>query len=190
MDWPKNKRLNYRSKVIRPPAALREDDFLDRCIRCGNCMKVCITNGLQPTLLQTGLTGIWTPQLVPEIGYCEYNCTLCGNVCPTGAIEKLSLSQKKKTRLGLAQIDHSLCLPWAYKTECLVCQEHCPVADKAIKLEDEKISDRIIQKPVVDKFLCVGCGICQNKCPVRPDRAIKVYPLGQGDSFDSYSRFF
>lgn len=158
--------------VIRPPAALEEDEFVNRCIRCGNCMKVCITNGLQPVSWQAGIEGIWTPQLVPEIGYCEYRCTLCGNTCPTGAIPKISLPQKLKTRLGTARIDRALCIPWARLTQCIVCEEHCPVADKAIKLERDSRTGTL--KPIVNEELCVGCGICQYKCPVRPVRAIRV----------------
>ena len=162
--------------VIRPPAALKEPEFLNRCVRCGNCMKVCITNGLQPVFLQSGLGGIWTPNLLPEIGYCEYQCTLCGNTCPTGAIPRLTLEEKKRTRLGLAYIDQDLCIPWAYGKQCIVCQEHCPVADKAIKITVEIVDGREVYKPYIDKDLCVGCGICQNKCPVRPVRAIHVLP--------------
>lgn len=174
---PKFKKFIPGLDLIRPPAALKEDEFLDRCIRCGNCMKVCITNGLQPVLFQSGFTGIWTPQLVPEIGYCEYQCTLCGNVCPTRAIPRLSVDQKKKVRLGLAKINRSICLPWAKKQECIVCEEHCPVPQKAIKLEEESIEGKTIFKPYVEPSLCIGCGICQNKCPVRPTRAIKVSAL-------------
>ena len=162
------------NNVIRPPGVQREGRFLDRCIRCGNCMKVCITNGLQPTLLQSGISGIWTPQLMPEVGYCEYQCTLCGNVCPTGAIPKLTLSEKKRASLGSAVVDRSICLPWSKGSECLVCEEHCPVADKAIKKEKISAGDKALYGPRVDLSLCVGCGICQNKCPVRPNRAIKV----------------
>lgn len=170
-------RKKMRQSVIRPPAALKEEEFLDRCIRCGNCMKVCITNGLQPVLFQAGLSGIWTPQLVPEIGYCEYHCTLCGNVCPTGAIPRLSLEEKKKARLGLAKIDRSICLPWKENKECLVCEEHCPVSDKAIKLKKIKLRNKIIQRPYMNLSLCIGCAICQTKCPTRPKRAIVVYPV-------------
>ena len=162
--------------VIRPPRALKEEDFLDRCIRCGNCMKVCITNGLQPVILESGIGGIWTPQLIPEIGYCEYKCTLCGKVCPTGAIPSLSLEQKKKTRLGLAEIDLSICLPWAENKECIVCEEHCPVSDKAIKLKSHNTGSQTVLRPYVNFDLCIGCGICQKKCPTRPVRAIKVFP--------------
>ncbi len=163
--------------VIRPPGVQGEGRFLDRCIRCGNCMKVCITNGLQPTLLQSGISGIWTPQLMPEIGYCEYQCTLCGNVCPTGAIPKLTLSQKKRAILGLAVVDRSICLPWSKGSECLVCEEHCPVANKAIKKEKVSTGDKTLYGPRVENSSCIGCGICQHKCPVRPRRAIRVRPI-------------
>ena len=172
----KRNETKVTGNVIRPPAALREEDFLNRCIRCGNCMKVCITNGLQPVLFQTGLEGIWTPQLVPEIGYCEYQCTLCGSTCPTGAIPPLSIDKKRLVRLGLAEIDRSICIPWAEGKQCIVCEEHCPVAQKAIKLESDTIGGSNVLKPYIDENLCIGCGICQNKCPVRPVRAVRVYP--------------
>jgi ferredoxin len=141
-------------------------------------MKVCPTNGLQPTMLETGVEGIWTPHLVPEIGQCEYSCTLCGNVCPTGAITKITPKQKETVKLGTAKVDRSICIAWAYNQECLVCEEHCPISDKAIKIVEEVVMGNVVKKPVVDPNLCVGCGICQNKCPVRPVRAIKVSPKG------------
>jgi MauM/NapG family ferredoxin protein len=175
--FPFNSQMPARQKVIRPPAALKEEEFLNRCIRCGNCMKVCITNGLQPALLQAGLSGIWTPHLVPEIGYCEYRCTLCGNVCPTQAIPKLTVEEKVRTRLGLAKIDRKTCIPWKKKKNCIVCEEHCPIPNKAIKLKKFKIGDKIVLRPYINQDLCTGCAICQTKCPVRPDRAIKVYPV-------------
>ncbi len=162
-------------RVIRPPASLKEGEFLDRCIRCGNCMKVCITNGLQPCLFESGAEGIWTPQLVPEIGYCEHRCTLCGHVCPTGAIKPLTEEEKILTKIGTAVIDRGICLPWAEGKECLVCEEHCPVATKAIKLDQGPAGGPA--RPYVDPALCVGCGICQTKCPVRPARAIRVTPV-------------
>ncbi|MFH1092549.1 MAG: 4Fe-4S binding protein [Candidatus Omnitrophota bacterium] len=167
----------YRDIIIRPPASLKEDEFLNRCVRCGNCMKVCITNGLQPIMFEAGIAGIWTPQLVPEIGYCEYKCTLCGQVCPTGAIKKINIAQKLKTRLGIGVIDRNICLPWVKKRECIVCEEFCPVKKKAIKLKKEKIDGQLVLRPYVDAELCIGCGVCQTKCPVRPVRAIKMLPI-------------
>ena len=139
-------------------------------------MRVCPTNGLQPVMFESGFSGIWTPHLVPEIGYCEYNCNSCGNVCPTGAIPKLPLARKKEQKLGLAYIDKDICLVWSQAKECIVCEEHCPVSTKAIKTYEEIIGGKKIKKPYVDASLCVGCGICQNKCPTRPARAIYVNP--------------
>lgn len=167
---------DVKKKLIRPPGVTNEREFLNKCIRCGNCMKVCPTNGLQPVIFESGLAGIWAPHLVPEIGYCEYNCNLCGNVCPPNAIPKLNLVQKKEQRLGLANIDKNICLPWSQNKECIVCEEHCPVSTKAIKTYDEIFDGRKIKKPYVDASLCIGCGICQNKCPTMPFRAIRVLP--------------
>ena len=82
-------------KLIRPPGSLGERQFLAKCVKCGECMKVCITNGLQPAFLEAGIEGIWSPVVVPRIGYCEYRCTLCGQVCPTGAIKKSEQKEKK-----------------------------------------------------------------------------------------------
>lgn len=162
--------------IIRPPGALAEKEFVNVCVRCGNCMKVCPTNGLQPIMMDLGFEGLWTPQLVPEIGYCEYNCNLCGNVCPTGAITKIDVNKKKATKIGLAVIDKSICIPWSQNKNCIVCEEHCPVSDKAIKAIEDSSSGIKLLKPCVDKDLCIGCGICQNKCPVSPQKAIKVNP--------------
>lgn len=164
------------AKLIRPPGVASEDEFINACVRCGNCMKVCLTNGLQPSVLESGAAGIWTPHLVPEIGYCEYNCALCGEVCPTSAIPRLSLEDKQSKKMGVAKVDPSMCLAWTINKDCLVCEEHCPVADKAIKIRHDNVDGREIKRPVVDPERCIGCGICQNKCPARPLRGIRVTP--------------
>ena len=169
--------IRRQRSVIRPPAALEEEEFINRCIRCGNCMKVCPTNGLQPVSFQSGFQGVWTPQLVPEIGYCEYNCTLCGKTCPTGAIRSLSLAEKHAANLGLAKVDRSLCIAWTGNRQCMVCEEHCPTPDKAIKLKRDTVKGKEVLRPLVDGNLCVGCGICQTKCPTSPIRAIRVIPF-------------
>jgi len=166
--------------AIRPPGAEPEQKFLAQCIRCGDCMRVCPTNGLQPSFMETGPGGIWTPRLVPEIGYCQYDCALCGSVCPTGAIRKLSIEEKKNTRIGTAEIDRSKCFAWAHETECGICEKYCPVIKNAIELEKTAVNGRIIPRPHVNISRCIGCGICQSKCPARPVRAIKVTPSKTG----------
>jgi len=173
--------------LLRPPGALEEKEFLARCVKCGECMKVCTTNGLQPTLLEAGLEGIWSPALVPRIGYCEYRCTLCGQVCPTGAIKKLPLREKVKVKIGLAMIEKGRCLPWAHATPCIMCEEVCPTPKKAIWLEKAQVRDRkgkviTLQQPRVDLELCIGCGICEAKCPVLGRPAIYVSNVGESRS--------
>ncbi|HEX7484670.1 MAG TPA: 4Fe-4S binding protein [Vicinamibacterales bacterium] len=88
------------SRLIRPPGALDELHFLERCIRCGECMKVCPNNALHPTFMEGGLEAIWTPVLVPRVGYCEPNCVLCSQVCPTGAIWEITEAEKLGRPLG------------------------------------------------------------------------------------------
>jgi MauM/NapG family ferredoxin protein len=174
----------YNPSLIRPPGALPEREFLQRCIACGLCMKVCPTNGLHPTLLQAGLDGLWTPQLIPQIGYCEQECNLCGQVCPTGAIEPLTVEEKKKVKIGLATIDTNRCLPYAYQRECIICEEHCPVATKAIYFIEKEIqlrdgTTRVLKQPRVDPDLCTGCGICEAKCVFKDLPAIRVTSAGE-----------
>ncbi|MDW7979152.1 MAG: 4Fe-4S binding protein [Verrucomicrobiales bacterium] len=134
---------NWPAVLVRPPGALEESEFLDRCIKCGQCMRVCPTNVVQPALLEAGLEGLWTPILNFRIGTsgCQLTCVACSNVCPTGALRPLSLEERLGVgqfeaagpiRLGTAFIDRGRCLPWAMDAPCLVCQENCPVSPKAI----------------------------------------------------------
>jgi ferredoxin len=169
-----------RIGVLRPPGARPEAEFVDRCIRCGNCMKVCLTNGLQPVLFEAGARGMWTPRLVPAIGNCAYNCNQCGLVCPVSAIEPLPLERKQEFRIGEARVNREICLPWAKGRQCLVCEEHCPVPDKAIKRERIPGRRDGLCGPRVEDRLCIGCGLCENKCPLRPRRAIEVRPPAGG----------
>ncbi len=174
-------------KLIRPPGALPEERFVKTCVKCGECMKVCLTNGLQPTFAEAGLEGMWTPVLVPVLGYCEYNCNLCSQVCPTGAIRRISVEEKQEIRIGLALFDKNRCIPYALGRNCIVCEEHCPTPEKAITFVEEEAADEngepfILKKPVVDPELCIGCGICENKCPVVDIPAIRVTSINESRS--------
>jgi MauM/NapG family ferredoxin protein len=164
--------------LLRPPGAVAEDEFLSRCIRCGECMKVCIGQALHPALFEAGAVGLWSPLLVPRIGYCEYNCTLCGQVCPTGAIRPLAVAEKRKIVIGIAVFDKDRCLPFARGEECLVCEEHCPTGDKAIVFDEKEVlvNSEIVQvkMPRIVRNLCIGCGICETRCPVDGASAIRV----------------
>ncbi|MCL2791222.1 MAG: 4Fe-4S binding protein [Desulfobulbus sp.] len=170
--------------LIRPPGALAESDFLKLCLRCGECMKVCIGNALHATWLDAGLEGIFTPRLIGRLGYCEYNCTLCGQVCPSGAIRKLDKNAKQGIVIGRAHFDKNRCLPYASGTPCIVCEEHCPTPDKAIKFREATVNDNngaqvVVRQPYVVDRLCIGCGICENKCPIDGEAAIRVTSAGE-----------
>jgi MauM/NapG family ferredoxin protein len=178
----------HEAGLIRPPGSVAEKDFLEKCVRCGECMKVCPTNVVQPVMLEAGLEGLWTPILKPELGYCEYKCNMCTQVCPTDAIAKMTLAEKQKVKIGLAHVDRSRCLPWAYAKACQVCYEQCPLPEKAIKLEDTKVTtmkgtEIAMKQPRVNAELCIGCGICENKCPVPDQAAIRVTSVGETRNF-------
>jgi MauM/NapG family ferredoxin protein len=170
--------------LIRPPGALAEQEFLDRCVRCGECMKVCIGNALHAAWLEAGLEGVFTPRLIGRIGYCEYNCTLCGQVCPTGALRRLSKGEKQAVVIGRAHFDKNRCLPYVSGTPCIVCEEHCPTPDKAIKFREVEVEnsrgERVrVRQPYVVERLCIGCGICENKCPLSGAAAVVVTSAGE-----------
>jgi MauM/NapG family ferredoxin protein len=162
-------------RLLRPPGVDDEAQFLSLCLRCSLCMDVCPTSGLQPALFEAGLEGIWTPHLVPRLGYCDYGCNACGQICPSNAIPQLDLEDKRQAVIGLASVDRNRCLPWAYGTPCIVCEEMCPVPDKAIELEHEQVGDVELQKPYVVADLCIGCGICEEHCPLAGEAGIRVY---------------
>ncbi|MEX0325845.1 MAG: 4Fe-4S dicluster domain-containing protein [Puniceicoccaceae bacterium] len=184
---------NFNKKVIRPPGSVAEEGFLERCIKCDQCIRVCPTNVLQPTVMEAGLEGFWTPILNMKVGYCELNCTLCGQVCPTGAIQRISIEEKNgrgqfaeqgPVKIGTAFYDHGRCLPWAMETPCVVCEEVCPTSPKAIYSHEVTIRKRdggsmTVRRPYVDPSLCIGCGICEHECPVKDHAAIRVTAIGE-----------
>jgi len=181
---PQSRRSTYHPRLIRPPGARPERDFLQRCTACGLCMKICPTGGLQPAVTEAGLEGLWTPRLAPQIGYCDYNCTLCGQVCPTQAIEALTVDAKHEIKIGLACFDKSRCIPYAYARDCIVCEEHCPVPDKAIYVVNVEVVDhdgnrKTIGQPQVDPDRCTGCGICENVCPYKEHPGIRVFSASE-----------
>ncbi len=198
-DWPDR---NYNPKVIRPPGSVDEREFLERCIRCAECMKVCPNNALHPASLEAGIEGLWTPILIPRVGYCEFSCVLCGQVCPTGAIQKVSEQAKmgigqNPIRVGTAMYDRGRCLPWAMATPCIVCEEFCPTSPKAIWTEEVLVPARPpeaasaaaaelpqvrVKRPHVDPQLCVGCGACEKVCPVVDQPAVYVTSAGESRS--------
>jgi polyferredoxin len=189
--------VEKNESLIRPPGAVDESEFLARCVRCGECMKVCPNNALHPAFSQAGLEGIWTPVVVPRVGYCEPSCVLCSQVCPTGAIWDITPKSKgwsagtssaaQPIRLGTAFYDRGRCLPWAMATDCIVCEEWCPVSPKAIYLQSAEVTDasgisKQVKQPYVDPARCVGCGACEYACPLADRPAVYVTSIGESRS--------
>ncbi len=159
--------------IIRPPGALPEKDFLSSCIRCGECMRACLTNTIQPSLFESGLEGLWTPKLLMRYAACEQNCNICGKVCPTHALRKLSMKEKKHARIGTAVLLRDRCLVWRQDKLCLICDEQCPYNAIIFKTVDG------MRRPYVVEDKCNGCGNCELKCPIEGQAAIIVSPLGE-----------
>ncbi|MFH0982265.1 MAG: 4Fe-4S dicluster domain-containing protein [Planctomycetota bacterium] len=139
---------DFSTKVIRPPGSCEEQEFLERCIKCDQCIRVCPTNVLQPAAFEGGLEAVWTPVMNFRMGFCQLQCTACGHVCPTGAIQRLTVEEKMglatfadrgPVKLGTAHYDFGRCLPWSKNIPCVVCEEVCPVSPKAIHSEYKQL---------------------------------------------------
>jgi ferredoxin len=151
-------------RPIRPPGSVPEQDFLQMCIRCGECYKACPNDVLHPIGFQQGLEGLWTPHVVANWAGCESSCNACGQVCPTGAIRALPL----------AEINLQTCLPYAGKEACQLCVDECHHAGyHAIEFtrvhteidgDGNPVEDSGYLAPVVLADKCVGCGLCQTRC--------------------------
>jgi polyferredoxin len=193
-------RIQRNVFLIRPPGSRVELDFLSTCARCGQCLKVCPTNVLQPAVFEAGIEGMFTPSMDFRRGYCEWNCNECGKVCPTQAIRKLELPKKQQTVIGRAYIDRNTCIPWSEGRDCLVCEELCPVPKKAVIFAagsaiaqggrtDPGVAapgadgqDQEVKLPYVAPELCIGCGICQYNCPLPDQAAIVVRTVQESDA--------
>ena len=162
------------SYPVRPPGSMPEVRFRRQCVRCGECLKVCPGNVLHPAGLEFGIDGIWTPTVTADVSGCKPFCNNCGQVCPTGAIRKLPLDEKRAARLGLAELDIKTCLPHCKRDQCGWCFEECAAAGynaiEYVRIDIQydnggrPIADSGFLAPVVLKEKCIGCGLCQARC--------------------------
>lgn len=155
-----------------PPGAVSLQHFTANCTGCNLCVSKCPPRIIKPGSFVYGLNGILEPELDYTNGYCQYDCKICSEVCPTNAITPVTLSGKKLIQIGTVQFRHTKCVVVTNGTDCGACAEHCPTG--AVSMVDYKNNLRI---PHTDTAICIGCGACFHMCPVRPERAIIVEPL-------------
>lgn len=150
-----------QKKILRPPGAASPGQFEWLCVRCGNCIRACPYAILHNDLGQSGPTGILTPVLTFNNDYCRTDCVACGQACPSGALQPLTVQQKRSTRIGLATVNLDTC-DMAKGGDCRRCIQECPYHAIEPAGDDFDPFPRVLPSP------CTGCGACQRVCPVTP----------------------
>ncbi|MCY3021773.1 MAG: 4Fe-4S binding protein [Planctomycetota bacterium] len=164
------RKLVARSRPLRPPGAAGEQTFTGLCVRCGNCARACPAKIIHHDMGASGVAGFMAPVVRFENDYCREDCNACGQVCPSGAVARLSLARKRACVMGLATVDLDTCL-MANGRDCSACITQCPYDAVARQDADDGFSSF----PIVDRRKCTGCGACEVACPVRPLRAVVVH---------------
>jgi ferredoxin len=154
---------------VAPPGAISHEHLSRHCTSCHLCISKCPSRVLKPAFMEYGLAGMMQPVARYNRGFCNYNCTVCGEVCPNGAILPLTTEQKQMTSIGRVVFVEELCIVISNGTSCGACSEHCPT--QAVTMVPRAGG---LTSPRVDASICVGCGGCEYICPVRPARAIYV----------------
>ena len=167
--------------LLRPPGVVSETRFLEQCLRCLQCVRSCPTGIIKATGLEGGWSSLFTPHLSFGPEGCEYNCQVCQQVCPNHAIPLQRLREKQLTAIGIARLSQEHCVVYRDGINCLVYEEFCPVLDKAIAFSPLRVRQGgqtlLLNQPRVIDSRCIGCGICEAKCPADPV-AIRVSKTG------------
>ena len=161
-----------RKTPIAPPGAISFDHLREKCISCHLCVSKCPSHVLKPSFLEYGLSGMMQPEMYFEHGFCNYDCTVCGDVCPTGALTALNVEAKHLTQMGRVKFTKENCIVYYDETNCGACSEHCPT--QAVHMVPYK---GVLTIPETDESICVGCGGCEYVCPAIPFKAIHVEGL-------------
>jgi polyferredoxin len=154
---------------VSPPGSKSLDHFISKCIACHLCVSVCPKQVLQPSLFEYGLKGFLQPRMDFHTSFCNFDCTLCGEACPSGAILPLTLDQKHVEQIGKVVFVRRNCIVRTDLTDCGACSEHCPT--KAVTMVPWR---RVLLIPKVNPDICIGCGACEYACPTKPFKAIYV----------------
>lgn len=158
-----------RLHPITPPGSVSLAHFQQNCTSCHLCVSKCPSHVLKPAFLEYGLEGIMQPTVYFEKGFCNYDCTVCGDVCPNGAIKPLTVEEKHRTQMGKVVFIEENCIVHLDGTSCGACSEHCPT--QALSMVPYRDGLTI---PHVNQDICVGCGGCEYVCPARPFRAVYI----------------
>ena len=161
-----------RQTPIAPPGTPTFDHLREKCISCHLCVSKCPSHVIKPAFLEYGLGGMMQPRLYFDHGFCNYDCTICGEVCPTGAILPLTKEEKNHTQMGQVQLIIENCIVYYDETSCGACSEHCPT--QAVHMVPYK---GMLTIPEIRPEICVGCGGCEYVCPAIPYKAIYVEGL-------------
>ncbi|MCL2791781.1 MAG: 4Fe-4S binding protein [Spirochaetaceae bacterium] len=164
------KRAPARSHPIIPPGADNIRNFRRRCTGCQLCVSVCRNQVLRPS---DKVSGFLQPHISFERGYCRPECVKCSQVCPTGAIRPITTAEKSATQIGYAIWQKDLCVVLTDNVSCDLCAFKCPTAAITM-IPQSATSPGLPRIPMVDTNRCIGCGACENLCPVRPYSAIYV----------------
>jgi ferredoxin len=159
---------NLKKNPVSPPGSQSISHFTSKCTTCHLCVAACPTQVLQPSLWEYGFTGIMMPHMEFKSNFCNQECIVCGQVCPTGAIQKLTVEKKKTTQTGKVNFIKENCIVETEGTECGACSEHCPT--KAVSM----VPYKNLHLPEIHNEYCIGCGACEHACPVKPYKAIFV----------------
>jgi ferredoxin len=155
--------------TISPPGSLSIEHLKKNCVGCQLCISICPGKVLQPSFLEYGFTAMMAPRMDYNIGYCNYECNKCGEVCPSGAIMPLAKKEKKLTQIGIVRFEQDRCIVITENKSCGSCSEHCPTQAVHMVLYKDNLT-----LPKTEQDICIGCGACEHACPVEPEVAIFV----------------
>ncbi len=154
---------------ISPPGSTNITHFKSKCTACHACVSRCPSQVIKPAFMQYGIDGLMLPRMDYFASFCNFECTICTEVCPTGALQKLNVEKKRRLQIGRVAFVKENCVVYTQHTDCGACSEHCPT-----KAVDMVPFEGTLTIPQVNPDICVGCGGCEYICPVRPLRAIYV----------------
>lgn len=168
-----------RQKPITPPGSANTKNLLTHCTSCHLCISKCPSNVIKPAFLEYGLGGIMQPMMDFEKGFCNYDCTACSEICPSGALLPLTMDEKHHNQMGQVKFILENCIVFTDGTHCGACSEHCPT--QAVSMIPYNGGLTI---PHIELEMCVGCGGCEYICPAAPYKAIYVEGIEQHERIE------